>query len=380
MVQCWKSSSQRGLGFLAAGDRLAGVGDDVVRHLEGLLGVEAEHLLGGGDLLVAERGAVALAGVLQGRRGPRDDRPQHDEAGAVGDGLGLLDRVVERGDVLGVPGLVVGPVDGLHVPAVGLVAGADVLAERDVGVVLDGDPVGVVDDGEVAELLHARDGGGLGAHALLDVAVAAQGVDLVVERRGALGRVGVEHAALATGGHRHADRVADALAQRAGGGLDAGGVAVLRVARGLGAPGPQRLEVVELEAPATEVELDVERQARVPARQDEAVTAGPVGVGRVVPHDLLEQQVRRGGEAHGRARVAVADLLHRVHREHTHGVDSTVVDLGPVQAGGRGRVVLGAHFVALLLQCWGSRAAPPSLLIRGDRLDPARTPHHPRYP
>ena len=46
-----------------------------------------------------------------------------------------------------------------------------------------------------------------------------------VARRG----VRVEQAALAAGGHRHADRVADALAERAGGGLHAGGVAVLRV-------------------------------------------------------------------------------------------------------------------------------------------------------
>ena len=105
--------------------------------------------------------------------------------------------------------------------------------------------------------------------------------------------VGVEQAVLAAGGHRHADRVADALAERAGGGLDAGGVAVLRVARGLAAPGAQRLEVLELEAPAAEEELDVEGQAGVPAGQHEAVAAGPVRVGGVVPHHLLEQQVRR---------------------------------------------------------------------------------------
>ena len=42
--------------------------------------------------------------------------------------------------------------------------------------------------------------------------------------------VRVEQAALAAGGHRHADAVADALAERAGGGLDADGVAVLGVA------------------------------------------------------------------------------------------------------------------------------------------------------
>ena len=150
--------------------------------------------------------------------------------------LGLAERGVQRRDVLVVGRVVVGPVDGLDVPAVGLVARADVLGERDVGVVLDRDPVGVVDHGEVAELLHAGDRGGLGAHALLDVAVAAQRVDVVVERRVALGGVRVEQAALAAGGHRHADRVADALAERAGGGLDARRCGRTPGGRGLGCP------------------------------------------------------------------------------------------------------------------------------------------------
>jgi hypothetical protein len=108
------------------------------------------------------------------------------------------------------------------VPAVSLVALADVLGERDVGAALDGDLVVVVDQDQVAELLGAGDRGGLAADALLEVAVAGDGVDEVVERRGAQRGVGVEQAVLAAGGHGHADGVADALAQRTGGGLDAG--------------------------------------------------------------------------------------------------------------------------------------------------------------
>ena len=68
--------------------------------------------------------------------------------GPVGLRLGRLDRRVQRLDVLVVVALVGvarAPVDGLHVPAVRLVAGADVLALGDPGVVLDGDLVVVVD-------------------------------------------------------------------------------------------------------------------------------------------------------------------------------------------------------------------------------------------
>ena len=209
---------------------------------------------------------------------------------------------MEGRDVLAVLPAAVGPVDLLDVPAVGLVALGDVLVERDVGVVLDRDLVVVVDQDQVAELLGAGDRGGLAADALLEVAVAGHGVDEVVERRVAEGGVGVQQAVLAAGGHRHADRVADALAERTGGGLDAGRVAVLRVAGRLAAPGAQGLEVLELETPAAEVELDVEGDARVTAGEHEPVPAGPVRIGRVVTHHLLEEQVRRRGQAHRRAR------------------------------------------------------------------------------
>ena len=125
------------------------------------------------------------------------------------------------------------------------------------------------------------------------------------------------------------DRVRDALAERTGGDLHALGVAVLGVAGGLGVPGPQRLEVVELEPEAAEVELDVQGQAGVAAGQHEPVPARPVRVGRVVPHHLLEQQVRHRGQAHRGAGVAVADLLHRVGGQHANGVDGPGVQVGP---------------------------------------------------
>ena len=105
-------------------------------------------------------------------------------------------------------------------------------------------------------------------------------VDVVVERAGARGGVRVEQAALEALGVGEADGGGEALAERAGGDLDAVGVAVLGVARGLRAPGAQRLEVVELEAVAAEVELHVLGQRAVAGRQDEAVAADPLVVAR----------------------------------------------------------------------------------------------------
>ncbi len=99
--------------------------------------------------------------------------------------------------------------------------------------------------------------------------------------------------------------------------------------RGLRSPDSQRLDVVEFEPEAAEVELDVQRQAGVSTGQHESVPPRPVGVARVVSHHLLEQQVRDWGKAHRGARMAVADVLHGIGGQHTYGVDSLRVDLGP---------------------------------------------------
>ena len=109
-------------------------------------------------------------------------------------------------------------------------------------------------------------------------------------------------------------------------------------------------QVVELHAVAGEVELDVERQARVAHREHEPVAADPVRVAGVVLQPLLEEQVGGRGHAHRRPRVAVADLLDGVHREHAGGVDGAAVELA--EAVGEGRVAAGPG-------CrWGRRSRP----------------------
>jgi hypothetical protein len=48
-----------------------------------------------------------------------------------------------------------------------------------------------------------------------------------------------------------------------------------------------------------------------------------------MPHDFLEQQVRDWRQAHGSTWMPAADVLHGVGGQHTHGVDGSVVELGP---------------------------------------------------
>ena len=335
------------VGGLAAADDLAGVREHGTLDGEPLLR-EPEDLVRGVDLGVAEGRAVRLAGVLLGRRGPRDDRLEDDEGRLVGDLLAGLDRREQLVDVLdvAVAALVVGgvaaPVDGVDVPAVGLVALRDVLGERDVGVVLDRDVVLVVDQREVAELLVRGQRGGLVGDALHDVAVGGQHEDVVVEDALTGLGAGVEHLPLPTLGERHPHGRRQTRAERSGGDLDTRGVVHLRVTRSEAAPRAQRLEVLQLQPVAGEVELDVLREAGVPAGQDEPVATQPCGVGRVVGHDVLVEQVGHGRQRHGGAGVTVAGLLDRVGGEDAHRVDGADVEVAPAGLLGHRKMELRA--------------------------------------
>ena len=176
---------------------------------------------------------------------------------------------------------VVHVVDVQHLPAVGLEALRGVIGEREIGRPVDRDVVVVVEADQLAELEVSGEAGGLVRDALHQVAVAADEVRVVIDD--VVTRL-VEHGREVRFGHRHADRVADALAERARGRLDAGRVAVLGVSRRPALPLPELLEVLERQVVAAQVQAAIEQHRRVAGRQHEPVAIGPCGVGRVVSH------------------------------------------------------------------------------------------------
>ena len=203
------------LGRTAEG--LAGLVGDVEARLER----PAQVALGGLDLVGPERRAVGLCRILLAGAAVADVGAHDDERRPGGLVTRRLDGAGESLEVVAV-------LDPLDVPAVGLVAPPDVLAEGEVGRAVDRDPVVVVEHDELAEPEVAGPGAGLGGHALHQVAVARQHPDAVVDDREA-GAVegGAEHAPR----DGHADGVAEPLSQGAGGRLDAGRDEVLGVPR-----------------------------------------------------------------------------------------------------------------------------------------------------
>ncbi len=302
--------------LVAAADRLAEVLQRLVGDEERLLAGPAVGLLGELDLLVAERRAVRAGRVLLVRRADRDVAADDDQARLVLDVAGGAQRLLDplERHVLA---------EVLDVPAVRLVALADVLAHRERGVALDRDVVVVVEDGQTPEAEVAGERARLVLDALLHVAVGRDHVRVVIDDvvAGAV-EAGGEHAL----GEREADARGDALAERAGGRLDPGRVAVLGVAGGRRAELAEVLEVVEREAVAAQVERGVQEHRRVAGAEHEAVAVGPVGVRRRVVHHARVEHVGERRERHRRARVAGVRLLHGVHRQRADRVDAELIE------------------------------------------------------
>ena len=162
-------------------------------------------------------------------------------------------------------------------------------------------------------------------HAFHQVAVTHQGVNFVVHNFVA-GPVEVRPEIEPGDGHAHA--VAEALSERAGGGLDAFDEQMLRMARSLAAPLAKLFDVVERQAVSGQVKKTVEQHAAVAGRQDEAVAIRPSRLVGVVAKKSVPQDVGHRRGAHGKPGVAGIGLLDGVHGQATNGVDAKLIKLG----------------------------------------------------
>ena len=242
------------------------------------------------------------------------------DGGAAGDQRRLVgflragDRSRDRGLVMAVD-LLGGPAARLE--ALHLVDG---IGDR--GRAVDRDAVVVVEHDQLAELPVPGHRDRFLRNAFHQVAVGGDHVGVVVDDL--LAELGGEHLL----GERHADRGRDALAERAGGGLDALGVEVLGVTRRQSAELAELLELVQRHVGvAGQVQQRIEQHRAVAGRQHEAVAVGPVDSGSIEFQELREQHRGHVGGAHRQAGMARFRLLHAVHGEaadrvgHTVGID-----------------------------------------------------------
>ena len=323
------------VGFETALGDLAGVGERLFVNVEGLLRVVAEELLEAGDGLGAQLGAVGgrVVGLARGR--PCDQGVDLDELRLVrGGGAGLGDGVGQAFDVLLVGAVRLDEAELVGVPAVCLEALEHVLGQHQVGVAFDLDAVGIEDHGQVTELLVGGEGGGFAGDALFDIAFTADDPDVVVERGLAFRSFRIEQATLETLAIGEADGGGEALAQRTGGHFDARGQAVFRMTRGTGVgAATEVLQIVQGQAVAGEVQLDVLGEGGVATGKNEAIAAFPVGVVRIMLDEVLVQGVGDRRQGDGGTRVAVSRTLNRVGRQDLGHLDGAFVQLGLLEFG-----------------------------------------------
>ncbi len=310
-----EAPAPRGLGRLPALDGAPQVREGRGRDEERLLGRIAELALRLDHLLGVERRAVHAESALL--RAAVADLGLHDhERRLVGDAVRRLGCAPERVEVVPVG-------HGLHVPAVPVEDQGHVVRERHVRGARQADAVGVVEDDQLPQLEVAGERRRLVGDALHEVAVAGEHVRAVVHD---LVPRPVEPCSEVALGDRHAHAHREALAERAGRGLDARRVAVLRVAGGAAPPLPELLQIVERQVVAGEVQQAVEERRAVAGGKHEAVTVGPARVRRIVLHRPGEERVADGRGPEREARVAGVGLQHGVDGQRADRVDAELVE------------------------------------------------------
>ena len=240
-----------------------------------------------------QRLAVGLEGVLLVRAPEPDVRARHDKRGPALLGAGCRERRVDRGHVH--------PVHVLDVPAVCREARPDVFREGDVGGRREGNAVRVVEHDQPAEMQVAGERCRFGGNALHQVPVARDDVGPVVDDR--VTRP-VERGGQPAFRHRHPDGIAEPLAERPRGHLDARAAPTLRMPRRSAAPAPEVLEIVQREVVPRQKQQAVEQHAPVPRREDEPVAIGPFRLCGVMPEVSRPQHVGHRGGAHWHSRMS----------------------------------------------------------------------------
>ena len=278
-------------------------GGDSVRHLERRVR-PVQRVARAVDLFRAERRAVARRGALPRRRAEADDGAARHQRRPVGLD-GARERRADRRRIVAVA--------RLDVPAGGGEARQLVVRHGKIGRPVDRHPVVVEQHRELVQAEMSGERDRLVAHAFHETAVAGDGPGAVVDEVVAVAR-GRE--AL---GERHADGVADSLAEGAGGRLDPRGEVVLRVAGGAAAEAAKAPQLAHVHVGvAGQMQDRVEQHRAVAGRKTQPVAVGPLGRRGVELQKLAHEHGGHVGHAHGHSRVARRGGFHGVHRQRAN--------------------------------------------------------------
>ena len=164
-----------------------------------------------------------------------DDGLAADQGRAIAVGAGHFDGGADFVRVVAVD-------VGHHVPAVAFETLGGVVGEPAVDFAVDGDAVVIVEHDQLAQPQSTGQGADFVGNTFHHAAIAHEYVGIVIDDVVA---AFIEVGCQGLFRNRHAHRIGDALSQRAGGGFHARGVAVFRMAWGLGVQLAEILQIVD---------------------------------------------------------------------------------------------------------------------------------------
>ncbi|PPE60915.1 hypothetical protein F152LOC_02780 [Pectobacterium brasiliense] len=204
-----------------------------------------------------------------------------------------------------------------YVPAVGFKASGGIVGKPAFNVAVDRDAVVIIKRGQFAELHGAGQRADFVGNPFHHAAVTQKRVGVMVDN---LMTRAVELRRQRALGNRHTDCVGNPLTQRAGGGFNAGGVAVFRVTRSFRVQLAKVFQFFNRQVVAGEMQQAVNQHGRVAVGQHEAVTVGPVRVGRIMVKIIAPQDFGDIGHAHRCARVTGFGFLHPIHAQRADSI------------------------------------------------------------
>ena len=126
-------------------------------------------------------------------------------------------------------------------------------------------------------------------------------------------------------GDAHTDAHGETLAQRPGGDFHAVCFAILRMTRGDRAILAELLQIFDGDLVAGQVQYRVEHRRRMAVGQHKAIAIAPLGVGRVVAHEFVKEEIHGGGIAQRRPGVPALCLLYGIHGEKPQRIDGQLI-------------------------------------------------------
>ena len=271
---------------------------------------------------------MGFLGVLLVRRAIADVAVDNDERGPVGAIEKGFERVMQKLQIIGVT-------HAGDVPAVAGKAHSDIFSEGEVGFAFNGDAVVVVNPAQVAEPKMPGERCRFSGNAFHHVAVAADGIYVVIEQ---LVARFIEVRRLPALRNRHAHGVADALTQWPGGGFHSGGPAIFGMSWTFAFELAKAPDVIEFDREFTqsfiirvhrlhsrEVQQGIKEHGGMAVRKDKTVAIGPNRIFRIKAQQALPQSVSHGREGHGRSGVPGIGLLYCIHGECANCIDAELI-------------------------------------------------------